>query len=755
MLNPAHKTALLTRNSQGDAQIFLLSDSEPGSLATTLFGERGLSYDGIAYVRFDPAPLAGRSAPWQKGDILVSRTQSRLGAASRAILRLRPVTQRRISGYAADIIFSASGSGIEGLALDPHGRLYAGCRDEGKIFRYEPDGRGGVRETAWTTVPSTLAWNGNIGLSPDGMLFTSTGEGNGAGKLFKFSIGGDPRPFPQIQPIAYHTAFETSGELGGFSFYDNDTVLFTDGRDAYFHREIDPTLDPTAPPSGDGQPQLPGPIIPSLGYSDPAIQGLEVVDIAVMRNAWQTYLSQQDTVRGFITWSPAPGESISYDDWRDDTRCADLERRLHRMFSWIAAREAAPLAYRFQIDPETGNPRIGPAMIPSNEGEYQDGDPGYISPSDSRYTVSRDSAVDDYLAHVGHCLWVQVHNLVPWDLHEHPDYGIASLLGSWTLYEPIGGPESYYRLNHQSVVSARPSDPVEGFDFLTGTNPALRGGDSFVRPTVTETIVAFTKWVQTYLTHGYSPTPEQALLIYGYSGVAPVATMYRAMHDPFHSQAGTKHWSWRGCQTAAGLMIHLTRLLLIPSSRLKLYEWVRPGAEAYHGGVKFPTAGLGCYHVDSFYAIAALQDRRLDPLQIYNGGPDQTYSDYIFRYQVLDPNNQSDIVHKATDYYMEEGRIALRNRAFEMQKRYWQGRIEELNVAPRQRQYNDLRYLLFNNHHLPGHEVNSLLFEHIDEYEGFIEDFLQRHSSQLPRKGSPEYIESVALDLFVTLYDRP
>ena len=724
MPNPAPKTALLTRNSQGYTQIFLLSDDAPASLATTLSGARGLSYDGIAYVLFDPAPLGGQSAPWRKGDILVSRTQTRL-RGGRAILRLRPGARGRVTTYAADIIYSASGGGLQGLALDPHGRLYAGSRQAGKLYRYEPDGRGGVREIAWATIPAGMTWNGDIGLSPDGMLFTSTGDGEGAGKLYKFSIGGDPRPFPQIQPIAHRLVFTASGEMGGFSFFDNDTVLFTDGRDAYYSRKIDPTLDATVTPSG--QPQLPSLIIPSFAFTEPAIQGLEVIDVAVMRNAWQTYLSQQDVVRQQTTWPTETYESVPYDEWANDPRCADLDRRLHRMYGWIAAREPAPLRYRFQIDPLTNNPRIGPKILEDHD------------------IISRDDALDGYLAHVGHCLWVQIHNGVPWELHDYDIQNIGWLLEGKNLYIPLNEQEPRYRLNAYWVKNASPSDPVESFNFLTGSDPAIRSGASFIRATPTETIVAFTKWIQENVYH----FPMDVTPGYGYEGLPPSETVYK-LYDV--ANIGNRNWAWRGCQTAAGFMIHLMRLLLIPSRQLGLVTWGE--GESYagtHCGVYFRAAELACYHVDEFYAVAVLQDKTLDPLEIYNGGPDRTVNDYINDYRINDLTDKDVIQANQEEFFREEGRIAFRNRTHQLQVLFWKAKVKRPQNSIATRDYREMKDLLKAINHLEKDEVDQLLVQYGGLYESFIYHFMSDHRNELPLRETDDVVLQAGLDLYQSL----
>lgn len=738
MPNPAHEVAILGSNPYGETQIHLLSDTGPARLAASLGSSRWYSYSGVAYVLVDPAPIGGVQPPWRKGDILVSRTQSRLGTKERALVRLRPVTVvgRNVTAYAADVIFSASGSGIQGLALDPHGRIYAGSKEGGKIYRYEPSREGGLRERAWATIPSSMPWQGDIGLSPDGMLFISAGAGNESGKLYKFSIGGDPRPFPQVQQIKSRSAFSAIGAMAGFAFYDNDTVLFTDGRDVYYSGKIDPTLDalePPPPPTIAWPPSL-SPGAMAVTYRDPAIGGFEIRDIAVMRNAFQTYLEGQDEVRSRILWSPEPDRSERYDEWNVQPGCEDLERRLHRMYAWIAAREPAPLGYRFRIDPDTGKPRIGPETV---------GD---------RSTIRRDDAVDAYLALVGHCLWAQIHNQVPWELHEQPSYGISLLLNSAQTYRPQGGPDALYALNTDVVVNAIPSDPVECFAFLTGSDPAVRNGASFIKDTQAETVVAFTKWVQVHTTHGYGPNESEAIALYGYRGLPPVSTMYQPILDPAHPNDGVNYWAWSGCQSAAGFMVHLMRLLLIPSKRLKLYEWVRPGEEAYHGGAAFPTAQLGCYHVDSFYAVTSLRDKNLDPLEVYNGGPAQSYSDYIHRFDVQNPNDQADIETKGTDYYQEEGRIALRNRTFEMQRLFWEGRIEQPHTPYQNRSYRFLKTLLDSIHHLTGGEVQTLIGQHGDQYERYIDQFMIDHQSELPSSGTVVELLRAGRELYVSLH---
>lgn len=741
MLTPAHHVAVLGVDSNGVVQVILLSPDGDSSIAHTFKKSTSTSYGGIAYALFDPAASGDQDEiPWQRGDILVSRSTAS-DRPQRAIVRLRPRRRmRRFVGYEEQVIYAGAGAAIQGLAFDPHGRLYAAQADAKRIYRLQMGSSGKLEEIAWMATPPRLQWKGDFGFSPDGMLFLSSGEGDATGQVYKFSVGGDPRPGPaSIQPITYRAAYTARGEIRGFSFFDNDSLLFTDARDAYYRSKINPALDPTSQPAGPFQPVFPGPVIASLAirYSDRTLENISVIDIAVMRTAWQSYLEQHQAVRAAISWSPEQGRSLHYAQWTGDAQTASMERRLHRMYGWIAARESAPLAYRWQTDPLTGSARIGPEIL------------------QAWGTIGKHDAEDGYLAFLAHCLWMQVHNKVPWNLHDYSAAHLELLLDGANLFRPSNTTGDRFNLNEDVVVNTMPSDPVVCFAFLTGSDSAWRDGPSFIQGTRRETILSFTRWVMDHLTHGSNPSNSQGVTYYGYNGYPPVETMLRRMIDPGSLITDPRYWTWQGCHTSAGLMVHLMRLLLIPAGRTKLYDWWAGQPEpGYHGGVDFPTEQLACLHTDQFYAMPVLMDPYLPPEEIYNGGPDESYSGYLTQYGSIPADAQAAGVNM-TAFLKQEAIIAARNGTNRVMKAFW-GQDLVNNPIPDNRPCEQKYWnaaLELSSFGLTTTEAAQLLCDNEQKYLDFIANFRAEHAAELPTGGDEKQQLQAAFSLYQQLHD--
>ncbi|MBI1353069.1 MAG: hypothetical protein GC160_01900 [Acidobacteria bacterium] len=685
----------------------------------------------MAYALFEPERSGPDTPPWRKGDILVARSEASRAAQTRGIVRLRPTPVRAGQfEYRAETLLLTKGKPTGGLAFDPFGRLYTADLSARRILRIDFGAGGALDETPWFDVPPAIDWNGDFALSPDGALFLSGGVGS-KGRLIKLSLGTDPRPgAPSNPPVLHRPAYIENSAIQGFSFYDNDRVLFADGSGAYALATIDPAFDPArnaAAPAGSAP-----------RYAAPELARTAIVDVSVMRNAWQDYLQAQPIVADAISWSPQPANAVPYRRWDAEPPTADLDRRLHRMYGWIAAGESAPLAYRWQIDPLTGQTRIGPETL------------------QMWTTISRDDAVDAYLSYLAHCLWVQVHKQTPWKLHGYSQSDLDLLFRGENLYQPKDATGALFRLNEGVVANAILGDPVQSFAFLTGSDPSVRRGPSFIQANQRTTIFALTRWVMDHILHGSNPSSNGVVAAYGYMGYAPVETVFRRRIDPGgQGPVGMvpRHWAWAGCHTSAGFMVHLARLLNIPVRRTKLYDWI-PGATdfGFHGGIDFPTERLACFHTDSFYASGLLFDPYLSPEQIYNGGPQADYAAYLQQYGAV-PSTPAEATAGNQAYARLDARIAARNATHPLLREVWRAVAYSSNppeVPCAQRYASAIALLTAAG--LSAAEAEQLICDNVQTYLNFIADFRARHAAELPTSGTEQQQVQAAYQLYEQLH---
>ena len=159
-----------------------------------------------------------------------------------------------------------------------------------------------------------------------------------------------------------------------------------------------------------------------------------------------------------------------------------------------------------------------------------------------------------------------------------------------------------------------PNDPVPALNFMLENN-LLRG-------TAEETVYAIGDWMRKKLHHGLGGLrPEDYVVSYGYDGEAPLTTVLEKRSNALI--AGTaRHWAWKGCHTAAGVYVLLTRLANIPGDTPPLWEhWVSSQNRGqHHRGVRFSGLRLRALHSDDFYAMSSLADPRVTADRVFNVG---------------------------------------------------------------------------------------------------------------------------------------
>ena len=213
-----------------------------------------------------------------------------------------------------------------------------------------------------------------------------------------------------------------------------------------------------------------------------------------------------------------------------------------------------------------------------------------------------------YLAHVAHCLWTEVHQVVPWHLTTLGDAELRFLLDSRTLMACWPASPVYYNFRSILMGEITAWNPRISYQFLSNLN--------LIKPTQTATIIAVTDWMRAHLIHIGSSTDYTDQ--YGYAGPPPADRVLYPLEGKRHITAG--------CWGTTGLYAALLRSINIPvdSREIDLLD-------DNHSHPAFPSVNLSLVHGDDpytmqldmsgttipsaklFYSLAELTNRFVNP----------------------------------------------------------------------------------------------------------------------------------------------
>ena len=185
-----------------------------------------------------------------------------------------------------------------------------------------------------------------------------------------------------------------------------------------------------------------------------------------------------------------------------------------------------------------------------------------------------------FLSHVAHCLWTEVHNIVPWHLADFGDEDIKLLLDSRTMMMVQSTTPNTYSFHSYLMGNITAWNPRISYQFLSNLD--------MIKSTQAETIFAVTDWMRAHLIHisGNTDYSDQ----YGYAGPPPADRVLYPLQGKRHITAG--------CWGTTGLYSALLRSVNIPvkSGKIEL-------AGGEHSDPRFPTAGLALVHGDDPYTM--------------------------------------------------------------------------------------------------------------------------------------------------------
>ena len=185
-----------------------------------------------------------------------------------------------------------------------------------------------------------------------------------------------------------------------------------------------------------------------------------------------------------------------------------------------------------------------------------------------------------YLSHVAHCLWTEVHSIVPWRLANFRDEDLKLLLDSRTLmmvHHTTPNTYSFYSLLMGNITAW---NPRISYQFLSNLD--------MIKSTQADTIFEVTDWMRAHLIHISSNTDYSNQ--YGYAGPPPADRVLYPLQGKRHITAG--------CWGTTGLYSALLRSVNIPvkSGKIEL-------TGGQHSDPRFPTAGLALVHGDDPYTM--------------------------------------------------------------------------------------------------------------------------------------------------------
>lgn len=329
------------------------------------------------------------------------------------------------------------------------------------------------------------------------------------------------------------------------------------------------------------------------------------------------YLDRYPKVRAAIAWrvlGKAGERRIAYADWGKNAVTRPFRDRLELLYGHAACGHPIPFLYLSERYARTGERRFAPELREAlHQGKlFED-------------ALGLRDASDIYLAHLAQSLWIQIHGVVPWQLHQYSPGQLRVLLDGGDQFRPADSAPGLYLMNRQRTGLATPGDPTASFRFLAGSDPALRPGPSFLRPSALETVHAFARWCRDRLAHGYNPAPDvPGLEPHVLYHPKPVGSMIRRTHLPAQDGQGAEcaaYWTLDGCVTTTGLWVWALRTVNIPASHIP----TPLGADAnggvmIHGALDLPSLALLLEHTDLIYATPQIADPAIEPAAVFNMG---------------------------------------------------------------------------------------------------------------------------------------
>lgn len=284
-------------------------------------------------------------------------------------------------------------------------------------------------------------------------------------------------------------------------------------------------------------------------------------------------------LRRNIIWQQGDGATVAYDNW-PESRKEELNRLFQEIGKWHETGSVADLGLGFCTQTTSAYKYL-----------YKN----------TQLFYPRDRALQTYLAHVAHALYLDARGNLPWKLFSRPDEEIREVLSSERYFAPIkplaGGNDV-------------PSDIVPGRDFQL-LNEYLRSKGALCDPTVgyafmrdsgligvdaKDTLARMSGWLADYAYHGTSLS----------SYVGNIYLKDRLQRKVSGNYYG--YWMVNGCHGAAAMLKDLARSVNIPllyvATREIPYSWNK-WEESNHSGLAFrwkTSDGLYCWHTDDIYA---------------------------------------------------------------------------------------------------------------------------------------------------------
>ena len=301
-----------------------------------------------------------------------------------------------------------------------------------------------------------------------------------------------------------------------------------------------------------------------------------------MTTPYDEYLNRYPNVRAAIRW-----EGVPYDGWAQYTPTHEFYTNLKYYYSVIEA--GKEIYYSFL--------------------------PDFAPPLTNGY-MTIESASDLFLAHVAHSLWIEITQAVPWRLHNYDDEELALILGGSGMFRKGTGNASHlYMINENVSGKGMPMRPDKSYRFLTGTDPSIRSGNSFIRNNKRGTIWEVFRWLRDNLGHGTQGLSEEKRKeAYGYPGPQPIEKMFTRTVKP-DSGLGPRYWVHDGCHGAAALVVWLLRVINIPARSWKTF--IEDSQTPMHSGIDLPCEYLFSSHMDNFYAQQQSKDSTMEPWEIF------------------------------------------------------------------------------------------------------------------------------------------
>ncbi|MCJ7664926.1 MAG: hypothetical protein MUO24_11890 [Desulfobacterales bacterium] len=305
-----------------------------------------------------------------------------------------------------------------------------------------------------------------------------------------------------------------------------------------------------------------------------------------MNSALQTYLDSHPQVRDAITWDGVP-----YVNWQLCAPTQNFSVRLDQFYTILSSGQPLELSFN-------------PAVVPPLSGDY-------MQPQD---------ASEIFLAHIAFSLWVEISRHVRWHLHDNSSQSLSLILDSRNMFTPgtqANNAVGFYTINADMSGVGFPGNPTASYQFLTGSNPSIRSGPSFIKATARDTIWKVFRWIRDNLLHGtMGLTPAHQQAAYGCQSYQPIQTIFTRTIDPGSPALGPRFFSYYGCHSSAALVVWLLRVINIPAQSYDTY--IEDSQNPLHAGIDLPTEYLFDAHMDNFYAEPPTLDPTIEPWELFN-----------------------------------------------------------------------------------------------------------------------------------------